>query len=245
MDLGPVERARERWKALPSETRFASGVLGVCGIASLVLSVWYMSANISAPFRVPTSSLIATRATFQSSSEARQAEAAKQRDTDRDGLSDYAELNIYKTSPYLADTDSDGVPDAIEIAQGSDPNCPIGQNCGGIANADLQPSLVSTSSYQTLLQATQIQRAIEPGQALDAPTAAQQFILDAPDPGTITAAQARALLSTSGLSAPEQLAGLTDADVMRVYRATYAQVLSIRANMNNPAPTSVGTTSTQ
>jgi len=243
MDLGPVERVRERWKALPSETRFASGVLGVCGFAALVLSVWYMAANIAAPFRVPTSSLIATRAAFQSTSEARQAEAAKQRDTDRDGLSDYAELNIYRTSPYLADTDSDGVPDAIEIAQGADPNCPKGQNCGGIANADLQPSLVSTSSYQTLLQATQITRAVEPGQSVDAPTAAQQFILTAPDPSTINAAQARALLTQSGLSAPEQLNGLTDADVMRVYRSTYAQVLAIRANMNNP--TAPAATSTQ
>ena len=243
MDLGPVDRVRERWKALPSETRFASGVLGVCGFAALVLSVWYMAATIAAPFRVSTASLIATRSTFQSSSEARQAEAAKQRDTDRDGLSDYAELNIYKTSPYLADTDSDGVPDAIEIAQGADPNCPKGQNCGGIANADLQPSFSSTSSYQNLLQATQVTRAIEPGQTPDAPTAAQQFILNAPDPSTISAAQARSLLVSSGLSAAEQISGLTDSDVMRVYRAAYAQVLAIRANMNNP--TAPAATSTQ
>jgi len=242
MALGPVDRVRERWNALPTETRFASGVLGVCGIAALVLSVWYMQANITSPFRVPVSTLVATRSSFQSTSEAREAEAQKQRDTDRDGLSDYAELNIYHTSPYLADTDSDGVPDAIEIAQGTDPNCPKGQNCGGIANADLQPNTVSTSSYQNLLDATQIQRAVEPGQTLDTPTAAQQFILTAPEPTKVTAAQARALLTQSGLSAPDQIANLTDADVMRVYQATYAQVLSIRANMNNPTAATTATT---
>jgi hypothetical protein len=238
MALGPVDRVRERWSAMPSETRFAFGVLGICGILTLVLSVWYVQANITAPFRVATASLVTTRTAFQSTSDARQIEALKQKDTDHDGLSDYAEIYIYHTSPYLADSDSDGIPDAIEIAQGTDPNCPQGQVCGGIANADLQPNLVSTSSYQNLLQQTQVQRAVEPGQAESAPTAAQQFISTAPDPSGINAAQARALLQASGLIAPEQVAGLTDADVLTVYKATYAQVLAIRANMTAKTATS-------
>ena len=33
------------------------------------------------------------------------------RDTDQDGLSDFDEINIYQTSPYLKDSDSDGVDD--------------------------------------------------------------------------------------------------------------------------------------
>lgn len=53
----------------------------------------------------------------------------KQKDTDQDGLSDYDELKVYKTSPYIADTDSDGFDDKIEIVQGTDPVCPEGQNC--------------------------------------------------------------------------------------------------------------------
>ena len=51
-------------------------------------------------------------------------------DTDGDGLSDWAELNTYKTSPYLADSDSDGVADADEIKAGADPNCPPDRDCG-------------------------------------------------------------------------------------------------------------------
>jgi len=235
MALGPVDRLRERWRAMPSETRFASGVIGVCGLAALVLSVWYVRATITAPFRVSTSSLVTTRSTFQSSSDAREAEALKQKDTDHDGLSDYAEINIYKTSPYLADSDSDGIPDAIEIAQGTDPNCPKGQTCGGIANADLQPSISSTSSYQNLLEQTQVQRAVEPGQTAGAPTAAMEFINSAPDPSQVNAAQARALLQGSGLVSADQVSGLTDADVLTVYKATYAQVLAIRANMSGQA----------
>ncbi len=51
------------------------------------------------------------------------------KDTDHDGLSDYDELNIYNTSPYLEDSDSDGYTDKQEIDNQKDPNCPFGQNC--------------------------------------------------------------------------------------------------------------------
>ena len=53
------------------------------------------------------------------------------RDTDQDGLSDFDEINIYQTSPYLKDSDSDGVDDQREVARGSDPSCPEGQDCFG------------------------------------------------------------------------------------------------------------------
>ena len=53
----------------------------------------------------------------------------REKDTDQDGLSDYDELYIYNTSPYIEDTDSDGIDDQAEIARGSDPNCPVGQDC--------------------------------------------------------------------------------------------------------------------
>ena len=62
-----------------------------------------------------------------------------QKDTDLDGLSDYDELNIYKTSPYLADSDSDNYTDKQEIARGSDPNCFEGKDCFGLS--DLQSGI--------------------------------------------------------------------------------------------------------
>jgi hypothetical protein len=55
--------------------------------------------------------------------------ALQERDTDQDGLSDFDELYSYNTSPYLPDTDSDGIPDKTEIDAGSDPNCPEGKMC--------------------------------------------------------------------------------------------------------------------
>lgn len=57
-------------------------------------------------------------------------EQAKTKDTDQDGLSDYDELYIYSTSPYLMDSDSDEITDKQEVDEGTDPNCPISlQNC--------------------------------------------------------------------------------------------------------------------
>jgi len=53
----------------------------------------------------------------------------KAQDTDGDGLNDYDELNIYKTSPYLEDSDSDGFNDFEEIKNDKDPNCPSGRDC--------------------------------------------------------------------------------------------------------------------
>ncbi|PLX21743.1 hypothetical protein C0584_01405 [Candidatus Parcubacteria bacterium] len=63
-------------------------------------------------------------------------------DEDGDGLTDLEEENLYQTSPYLDDTDSDGVSDGDEVKNGSDPNCAEGQNCyqETIVNIDNQDS---------------------------------------------------------------------------------------------------------
>ena len=53
----------------------------------------------------------------------------KVKDTDNDGLTDWDELNVYKTSPYIADSDSDGTNDGDEIKKGDDPLCAKGTNC--------------------------------------------------------------------------------------------------------------------
>lgn len=59
----------------------------------------------------------------------KQAMALQNKDTDEDGLSDFEETYIYKTSIYLPDTDSDGLTDKEEIEKGNDPLCPKGEEC--------------------------------------------------------------------------------------------------------------------
>jgi hypothetical protein len=56
-------------------------------------------------------------------------EAMKQVDTDKDGLSDWDEINIYHTSPYLPDTDGDGFSDGTEVKNNKNPLCPEGKDC--------------------------------------------------------------------------------------------------------------------
>ena len=62
------------------------------------------------------------------------------KDTDADVLSDYDELNFYKTSPYLEDSDSDGFSDKEEIDNNKNPNCPAGRDCDNdvLFNEDAQ-----------------------------------------------------------------------------------------------------------
>jgi hypothetical protein len=49
--------------------------------------------------------------------------ALKNIDTDKDGLSDYDEITLYGTSPFLSDSDGDGYDDKTEILTGHDPLC--------------------------------------------------------------------------------------------------------------------------
>jgi hypothetical protein len=68
----------------------------------------------------------------------------QQQDSDLDGLDDYSEINIYKTSAYLEDTDGDGIWDKQEIINGTDPLCPQGQTCAaetGTQNSNLNLNL--------------------------------------------------------------------------------------------------------
>ena len=61
------------------------------------------------------------------------------KDTDKDGISDYEEIYLYNTSPYLEDTDSDGINDKEEIQSGKNPLCPEGQDCLEVNNPLISP----------------------------------------------------------------------------------------------------------
>lgn len=56
-------------------------------------------------------------------------------DTDKDGLPDFLEKNYYKTSPYLADSDNDGISDGEEVKKGTNPLCGSGTCSSQIISA--------------------------------------------------------------------------------------------------------------
>lgn len=73
-------------------------------------------------------------------------------DTDHDGLTDYDELYVYSTSPYLPDSDSDKVNDKDEIAKGTNPLCAEGKTCSDVA--DLPATSTLTSIVANPMQGT-------------------------------------------------------------------------------------------
>jgi hypothetical protein len=49
-------------------------------------------------------------------------------DSDKDGIADYDELNLYQTNPFSADTDGDSFIDSVEITKGFNPHDPRGES---------------------------------------------------------------------------------------------------------------------
>ena len=231
MPLAPLQRVKDWWRSLPTETRFPASVLGICGVVVLILSTIYMREHVLSPFRISNNVLKPAQDLLVRQSErANELEASKTKDTDRDGLSDYSELYVYRTSPYLSDTDSDGIPDAIEIAQGSDPNCPAGTVCIQLDNQ--QPSGPSTSTFSDLANVGQFSASNDPNMPPEI-RSAQQFIQEAPNPSQVTPLQIRELLAKFNLVTAESLQTLTDGELQSIYATTYARVLKIRESAVN------------
>lgn len=110
----------------PEQTQIA---LGVVALLALIFGFWQIKTSLSLPLDIPGGN-IPLESNKQNLDFGQDIAQLQQKDSDSDGLSDYDELYVYGTSPYLADTDSDGVDDKTEIEQGTDPNCAEGTDCG-------------------------------------------------------------------------------------------------------------------
>lgn len=170
------------------------------GVASVALGATSIRRSIYAPFATKSS---LADATSDSGTQAADLEALKHKDTDGDGLSDYDELYVYHTSPYLKDSDSDGIPDGEEVRRGTDPNCPEGKTCGGDTGA--QASAAQKSGAVA-------------GQSLTPPLPAPSPLPSAvPSP-----AELRTLLKQAGVSA-DKVDALSDEEVVTAYNAARQQ----------------------
>ncbi len=132
----------------------------------------------------------------------------RQIDTDHDGISDYDELNRYETSPYLADTDSDGTADKAEIERGTNPICAEGKNC------ESDSALPVTTSTPAIPEPTDgeqdYQKILTGAQGGDNITVEEADAL-AKDPAAL-----RELLRQSGRISAEDLAKLDDATLLSI-----------------------------
>ncbi|MBU0964577.1 hypothetical protein KKC06_06075 [Patescibacteria group bacterium] len=124
---------------------------------SLIFGGWYIGRQFKIPFEVASEETEETDTNLQivETSQLAKLEGLRDKDTDHDGLNDYDELYYHKTSPYLADSDSDRISDKIEIDEGTNPNCPQGGICNktsddsGLDNTnDLFSDLVPSQTAQ-------------------------------------------------------------------------------------------------
>lgn len=137
------EQGRE---GLSKEQKIGVILLSVFSVFAIGLGILQIRNTMYAPFALSNKIPPLVRNDINSS------EALMYRDTDKDGLNDFDELYVYSTSPYLADTDSDGIPDKVEVDKGSNPLCPEGQNCVevGVSNDTLPNTNPFPSASSTL-----------------------------------------------------------------------------------------------
>lgn len=149
--------------ALRAEQKVAFALLMFLGIGGLVLGFQSFQANMMRPIQQQIAELY-TGETYLSveEREAREMEEAKKKDTDSDGLVDYDELYIYKTSPYIVDSDSDGYDDKQEVFSGNNPNCPVGQNCALIMGST-EEEVAPTSAADALIEGLGVDELLEAG----------------------------------------------------------------------------------
>ncbi len=126
-------RLVQRIKKYFDSPKVRGAALLVLGVFVIGSGIWNILNNIRSPFYVEKYEGLFLDAAEEDIKELAE---LKTKDTDNDGLSDYIELYVYNTSPYLEDTDSDGYSDMQEIETSNDPLCPAGENCLSIIQED-------------------------------------------------------------------------------------------------------------
>jgi len=138
-------------------------------------------------------------------------------DTDKDGLSDYDEIYVYKTSPFLEDSDSDGFSDKQEVSNGTDPNCPQGQTCRA---TDFTPTATTTATSD--LVSSDLTSALDTTDTANSPTASstlEEKVMAGVMSGNADTAVLRKLLLDNGV-AQKDLDKISDADLLKSYEET-------------------------
>ena len=149
--------------ALQAEQKIAFALLVFLGFGGIIFGFRSFGSHLYRPIQQQFAKYYTGEDVVNAGTkDSKEVEEQKKKDTDADGLSDYDELYVYKTSPYLKDSDSDTVDDKTEVFGGTDPNCPAGKMCGGSSEAadttgtSPQDILGATPGNEGILQSGQL-----------------------------------------------------------------------------------------
>lgn len=193
----------------------------VIGASALILGVLNANKDIIGSMQQKQSAAV------QSAGSVGDANALKEKDTDGDGLSNYDELYAHQTSPYIKDSDSDGIDDGREIVNGTNPNCPEGKDCGVPPPANNPQSINInindvTAAQNDLNDLDKLFKSLQNGNGNG----------NAPASGTAAiAAQIRSLLKEQGVG-DNILNGIDDQTLIQMYNESAATVENNNSNSN-------------
>lgn len=202
---------------LSAEQRIAFALLMFLGFGGVFFGFKSFGANLMRPVQEQIAASF-TGETFLTTSEreAQELEESKTKDTDGDGLVDYDELYIYKTSPYIVDSDSDGYDDYTEVYSGNDPGCPVGRECGTELVTDDEAEGVNNVAEN--LANVEIDPELEAlGIDLEDPESVAGYLQ------SITMGEVRAALLESGVS-QEELDAIDDETLAELFYETLSEV---------------------
>ncbi|MFA5069833.1 MAG: thrombospondin type 3 repeat-containing protein [Patescibacteria group bacterium] len=176
-------------------------LVGLIGVVALFLGFMQLLQQIRSPFLPEDVTL--SNAALLTNEQLSEINNLRSADTDGDGLFDYDELYVHNTSPYLKDSDSDGISDKEEVTNGTDPNCPSGQDCTGSSN---------TNSVKT-----------------NSSSAGQNNTNSGLLAGNMSADTLRVTLKNAGV--PQSvLDGTSDEDLLAVYNQTISETKNANTN---------------
>lgn len=222
-------------------------VLLVLGVVAVLATASSLIKSLQIPFLIPLSERTADlnlNADIFTNSDLAKTLTLQGQDTDVDGLSDYDELYVYQTSPYLEDSDSDGYKDLQEVQSGNDPNCPKGVVCAN-SNVNLNVNTALTNSLENLsnlspeqLRALLIQQGMKPEDVakLDDATLKQTFqetLKNTQSPNNfsyllsntdinLTPAQIKQMLISQGMK-EEEVNKFSDAELLNIWQQALEQ----------------------
>lgn len=178
-----------------TQQKVAVSVFGAVACLAFVIGFLQFKSHLAGPLKKANTVLPTTTIAQELSSS---------KDTDGDGLTDVEEQTVYLSSPFILDSDSDGIKDGEEVRAGSDPTCPGDKKC---FKGDF--GLTAQTNQGTAVMPELGSGATVGGKNIDPSLVA----------GEVSIADIKALLIKGGVK-ESALASMSDTEIRKIYDDT-------------------------